>query len=210
MKFDLTHRYWKALMGVDEKSLAKARRRGVTGRRKALIRDILILTVIIAAAAVSQSKAYHHPSTYFLGDSLAVGTAPYIHVPMEVDGRISRPLAAGVAILKAHGHVERLMVSLFSNDSPRNVPELKRAVRLSLRRADCAVWATIHVGYLDYSAANRYLLRHAGKRLKIVDWDRAVRAHPELLNPDGVHPTAHGYYVRSRMYVSALHRCPHD
>lgn len=163
---------------------------------------MLIFAVLLWASPASAS-------TLFLGDSLAVGTAPYIHIKtMRVDARVGRPLAEGVAHLRALPHQDRLMVSLFTNDNPGHVAELRHAVAYSLTRAHCVVWSTIHVGYEDFRQANHYLRRHAQGRFQLVDWDRYVDRHPELLYPDSIHPTPAGYYARSRLYVRALHRCP--
>lgn len=145
----------------------------------------------------------------FLGDSLAVGTAPYVHVRhMKVDARVGRPLAEGLGRLKLYGHQDRLLVSLGSNDYPLPASEIRRAISYTLHRARCVVWGTLHVRQQNYTRANHIIRTWSSPRVQVADWALTVRRHPDLLGPDQVHPTAHGYHVRSRLYVSALHRCP--
>jgi hypothetical protein len=174
-----------------------------------ILRDIIILGLVLAISMISQAKGYTTPSTLFVGDSLAVGTAPYIKVRgMKVDARIGRPLREGMAMIEKYPRPKRLLISLGSNNYPPSLPEVQQAVSYSLLRADCVVWATVHVRSLNYDVVNRWLRRRAGKRFKVVRWARQVDRHPELLAGDGVHATAHGYYVRSRMYVKEMHKCP--
>lgn len=158
-----------------------------------------------------------------IGDSLAVGTKPYLEglLPgwtVTTDARTGRPLAEGLARLRATSlgagpHV--LAFSLFTNDGPRSVTVLDAAVRETARRAGtggCAIWATIvapPVGGVDYAAANTRL-RRLGSELssvRIVDWADAVRQHPEWMAPDGVHATPDGYRNRARLYAEEAQAC---
>jgi hypothetical protein len=157
-----------------------------------------------------------------IGDSLAVGTEPFLPGllggwSVTTDALKSRPLNAGMARLAAvQGSVTVLAFSLFTNDGPGNLAALEVAVRRSLARQGgdgCVVWATIvrpPYNGVSYAAANRLLAalarEHPG-RLMLADWAAAVEAHPEWLAGDGVHATPAGYAGRARLYARAARSC---
>ncbi len=163
-------------------------------------------------------------SLVMIGDSLAEGTEPYLGGllngwKISTDARVGRPLAEGMSILgrtKLSGPAV-LAFSLFTNDSPRNVPALDAAVRESVRRAGsgCAIWATIvrpPQGGVSYQAANqglRKLERDAslGGRLLVVPWAETVASNPGLVGSDGVHATQVGYQTRAKLYAQAVSAC---
>jgi hypothetical protein len=163
------------------------------------------------------------PELVVIGDSLAVGTDPLLREALPgwrvtAHAREGRALAAGMSVLGMTPLPRRpraLAFSLFTNDDPRGVAGLEAAVRTSLTRLgsrDCALWATIvrpKVGGVGYGAANGRLraLAAEDERLRVVDWARAVRRHPEWMRPDRVHPDAEGYAARARMYARAAARC---
>jgi hypothetical protein len=163
-------------------------------------------------------------SAVIVGDSLAQGIEPYMTTALagwsvSVDARIGRPLSEGMRIFSdtpiRPGTVYAF--SLFTNDDPRSVPALEQAVRASVSRAGCAVWATIvrpPEGGVGYDAANRALTRLAAGplvgRLQIVDWAGAVAAHPDWISGnDRVHGTPEGYRNRAALYARAIRACPH-
>jgi hypothetical protein len=159
-----------------------------------------------------------------IGDSLAVGVKPVLPSLLRswdvvVDGRVGRPLAEGMKILRdtelpADGSTV-LAVSLFTNDDPTHTAELQAAVRTTLERVGprgCAVWATIArppLNGVTYDAANTLLRRIAAtdSRLRLVRWAETAAAEPSLLGADGVHPTPPGYDVRARLYARAAESC---
>ncbi len=161
----------------------------------------------------------NRPSLLLLGDSLAVGTAPYLPAALtgwqiRVDGRIGRPLAEGMRQLAAlHATPTVLAVSLFTNDDPRHLAQLRAAVRTSLRNQRCVVWATISrppVAGVSYTAANQTLRQLPNAylgRLYVVDWAHAVHRHPNWLATDRVHATPSGWIARARLYANAAERC---
>ena len=156
-----------------------------------------------------------------IGDSLAQGMAPYLPAALpgwkvSTDARIGRPLAEGMQIFSGTpiqpGTVYAF--SLFTNDDPRSVSALDAAVRQSVQRGGCAVWATIvrpPVGGVSYDAANRRLRSLAaglGGKLQLVDWAAAVAAHPQWVpGSDGVHSNAEGYRNRAALYAQAIQGC---
>lgn len=166
------------------------------------------------------------PELNMIGDSLAVGTDAPLRADLPgwrvtTDGRVSRPLAEGMAMLgmtPLPTTPRALAFSLFTNDDPRGVDALETAVRASLLRLgsrDCALWATIvrpRLAGVSYAAANQRLedLAAEDDRVRIVDWAAAVERHREWLTKDRVHPTAEGYAARAQLYADAAQRCADD
>lgn len=162
-------------------------------------------------------------SLVVIGDSLAEGMKPYLAQVfpgwrITTDARVGRPLAEGMNVLTnmtaPAGAVYAF--SLFTNDDPRSVAALERAVRTSVQRAGasgCVIWATIvrpPVGGVSYDAANAGLARLSGElsgRLVIADWAGAVRANPGLVGGDGVHAGGGGYRTRAALYAAAVAGC---
>ena len=163
-------------------------------------------------------------SLVMIGDSLAVGVRALLPslLPgwqVSVDGRVSRPLAEGMSILRgttipSDGSTV-LAISLFTNDDPTHTAQLRAAVEQTLARVGangCAVWATIArpaVNGVTYDAANSLLRRMAQEdtRLRLVPWAEQTAARPSLLGPDGVHPTPAGYRLRAQLYAQAAESC---
>ena len=159
-----------------------------------------------------------------IGDSLAVGVRSLLPglLPgwrVSVDGRVSRPLAEGLSILRSASLPSDgstvLAISLFTNDDPSHTAQLRAAVQQTLDRVGsngCVVWATIArppVNGVSYDAANSLLRRMAqsDSRLRIVPWAEQTAARPSLLGPDGVHPTPAGYRLRAQLYAQAAESC---
>ncbi len=207
------------------------------GRRHVRIRALAAATgEEVAGTYALQLPAYAGVSPYaddapapqlaVVGDSLAVGTDAPLRAALPgwkvtTDGRVSRPLAEGMAMLAATplpATPLALAFSLFTNDEPTGTARLEAAVRASLKRLgpqDCAIWATIarpKVGGVSYNAANERL-RALGAdpelagRLLIVDWAAAARRHPRWTSADRVHPTADGYVARAQLYAAAALAC---
>jgi hypothetical protein len=157
-----------------------------------------------------------------IGDSLAQGMQPYMPGALpgwkvSVDARIGRPLAEGMQIFNSASVKPGAVYafSLFTNDDPRSVAALDAAVRQSVQRAGCAVWATIvrpPVGGVSYNAANQRLHQLAAAlapRMQLVDWAAAVAAHPDWVpGADHVHASATGYQNRAALYAQAIRNCP--
>ena len=177
-----------------------------------------LVLLLLATPAPAAAK----PWLYTVGDSLAVGTDPYLPGALPGWGlhsstAISRhapdgpPLLAGRARLARH-----VAVSLGTNDDPRGVDSFRGSIRDVIRVAGerrCVAWANIvrpPVAGASYAAMNDVLRRQANKRanLVLVDWVKLVRDHPGWLAGDGVHVTADGYRARARAFARALRRCP--
>jgi hypothetical protein len=139
---------------------------------------------------------------------------------VSVDGRVGRPLAEGMGIVRATSlppsRSSVLAISLFTNDDPRATSQLSAAVDQTLAEVGaggCVIWATIArdpVDGVSYAAANALVARKAAAdpRLRLVDWAAYVDGHPGTLSAGNVHPGPAGYRARAALYAQAAAGCP--
>ena len=156
------------------------------------------------------------------GDSLAVGTKPYL--PKELRGwkvtqsaEVSRHANEGADVMRSYGHsLPRVIhVSLGTNDDPNQVDAFRAAVRDVMDVAGphrCVVWTNIvrpPVAGASYAGFNRALLQESQSRenLRVVNWVRMVRENPQWVVGDGVHVNADGYRARAKAVARAVRRC---
>jgi hypothetical protein len=195
--------------------------RSVTRRAAALAVAALLISSVAPTAGGSARRA-PGKRLFVVGDSLAVGTRPYL--PRYLHGwrirssvSISKHAPEGAAELARRGHAlpPVVVASLGTNDDPHTIGSFEAAVRKSLRaagRRGCVVWPNIvrpAVGGATYAGYNRVLNRIAGRNdhLQVVDW-AAIAAHNRgWFGPDGVHPNATGYIVRARAIARQVRRC---
>jgi lysophospholipase L1-like esterase len=179
----------------------------------------LALVLLLAAPASAQALSHR---LLVNGDSLAVGTKPYI--PKELDGwkvtqsaSVSRHANQGADVMRSYGHsLPRVIhVSLGTNDDPNDVDGFRSAIRDVMRVAGshrCVVWTNIvrpPAAGASYAGYNRALGQEARRRdnLRVVNWVRMVREHPEWLVGDGVHVNADGYKARAKAVARSVRRC---
>ena len=184
-------------------------------RRLSSVALALLLVAPASAEAASQRLLVN-------GDSLAVGTKRYI--PRELEGwrirqstAVSRQAYQGADVMRSYGaSLPRVIhVSLGTNDDPNQVPGFRAAVDEVMEVAGeerCVVWANIvrpPVAGKSYAGYNRALARESLERdnLRIVNWARMVRRHPEWLSDDGVHVSAEGYRARAKAVARRVRRC---
>jgi lysophospholipase L1-like esterase len=179
----------------------------------------------LASLGVSGAAAETSPprSVLDLGDSLSVGTAPYLRARLR-GYRVARIYETGLHAYDAAAIVARdrtdlpavLVVSAGTNDDPRIVFTFIRAISdivAAAGRQRCVVWPTIvrpaAVG-ATYGRLNRALVRAAARHpnLVLVDWVGMVRRHPWWLSEDGVHVSVAGYRARAAAIATAIaYRC---
>jgi lysophospholipase L1-like esterase len=106
-------------------------------------------------------------------------------------------------------------VSLGTNDDPGDVDGFRDAVADVMEvagKSRCVVWANIvrppYRG-VSYRGLNRVLADESSRRgnLRVLNWVRMVRRHPEWLAGDGVHVSAAGYGARASAVGRAARRC---
>jgi lysophospholipase L1-like esterase len=179
---------------------------------------VLVLLAVPAPAADADSEPMQR-TVLDLGDSLSVGTDPYLR--RQLRGYwIERVYDIGLHAYDAAAIVEQsrvslpavLVISAGTNDDPRQVPAFVRALTGILRvagRGRCVVWPTISrppaVG-TSYVGLNKALARAAARssNLVLVDWAAMVRRHPAWLSKDGVHVTGAGYRARATAIATAV------
>ena len=176
---------------------------------------LLILVPFLLAPAAAEARG-----VFVDGDSLAVGTRPYLddELPawtVRTSATVSRHADEGAAVLRAAGRLPKVIaVSLGTNDDPRSVAAFESAIESLVRAAGarCVVWATIRrppvagASYLGYNEALRQQAR-ARDGFKVVQWKKLVGEHPEWLAEDGVHVNAAGYQARAAAYAEKIREC---
>jgi hypothetical protein len=180
------------------------------------------LLAVAAVATVSTAEAMAPPAkrAFVVGDSLAVGTKPYLiralrgwRVGHSIS--ISKHAPEGVNELRRRGLARVIVASLGTNDDPHAVGSFDHSVREALRVAGkrrCIVWPNIvrpPVGGRSYAGYNGVLRRLDERRfnLLVVNWARMVARNRHWLADDGVHVNASGYAARGRAIGRAVRHC---
>lgn len=153
-----------------------------------------------------------------VGDSLAVGTEPYLDQLLtdrtlisDVRNGITTP--EGMRLLRMSLRTvspTTVVFSLGSNDgaNPSRFADRLRRTMALLPPSTCVVWTTIirppRKG--AYRGLNRVLhnLKKKDPRLVVVDWEHAVTGGAVSL-PDGLHADPDGYRYRGEMIANAVH-----
>jgi hypothetical protein len=185
---------------------------------------VLVAGLAIAPAASAASAASAVEQSLLVdGDSLAEGTRPY--VPRELPGwRVTQSTAVGRhanegdEVMRRYGsQLPRVIhVSLGTNDDPGDVDGFRDSIADVMKvagRTRCVVWANVvrppYRG-VSYRGYNRLLADESSRRenLRVLNWVRMVRRHPEWLARDGVHVSAAGYRARAKAVARAVAQCP--
>jgi lysophospholipase L1-like esterase len=195
----------------------------VARRAKLLFALVLVCCCGTAGALAGTSRSAAR-TLYVDGDSLSVGTGWYLSgfLPgwtLRGTVAVSRHAYQGVAAVEQRareGALERVVVvDLGTNDDPSAVSTFKGYVLDVLRVAGpsrCVIWSTINrppyngVSYDGYNAVLRTLdAKYAN--LRVFDWARLARAHPQWFGSDGVHPDQAGYHARASGLAWIIKRC---
>ena len=179
------------------------------------------LALVVALAAPASAQALSR-RLLVNGDSLAVGTKPYL--PGQLRGwkvtqsaSVSRHAFEGADVMRAYGRsLPRVIhVSLGTNDDPNQADAFRAAIRDVMEVAGphrCVVWTNIvrpPVAGASYAGYNRALAVESRPRenLRVVNWARMVHQHPEWLSDDGVHVNVDGYRARATAIAQSVRRC---
>lgn len=158
-----------------------------------------------------------------VGDSLEVLTSPYIEQYLKEQGITVTTNAVGgynsyqIYDLFQESYDPAQSVIVFdagTNDNP-NYPEIlagnldKVAGQIGNR---CMVVPTIHgltVDGVGNQGKNRVVAQFAASRpgTQTPDWAGAVAEHPELMQPDDLHPIAEGADYRAQLIVEGVESC---
>ena len=182
----------------------------------------LAVLLVLLTAAVPRAHAVADGDVLVVGDSLAVGTEPYLGpllgdrtLVSDVRNGITTPQGMRLLRMSLRTVVPQTVVlSLGTNDGgdpARFADRLRRTMAL-LAPDTCVVWSTIirprRKG--PYRPLNRVLhkLKKQDPRLVVIDWEHAVTGGAVLL-PDGLHADPAGYRYRSAMIADAVNAgCP--
>jgi lysophospholipase L1-like esterase len=179
----------------------------------------LVLALVLAAPATAEALSRR---LLVNGDSLAVGTKPYLppalpHWRVTQSASVSRHAYEGAGVMRAYGRAlpRVIHVSLGTNDDPNTVDAFRAAVRDVMQVAGprrCVVWTNIvrpAVAGASYAGYNRVLAEESKPRqnLRVVNWARMVRENPQWLAGDGVHVNADGYRSRAQAIARSVRRC---
>jgi lysophospholipase L1-like esterase len=181
----------------------------------------------LAAAAAALIWALAAPAAdaaggvLVVGDSLEVGTSPYLGgqvqgVPLTVDAQTSRPSSTGVEILRSKltSSDSVVVFDLGTNDDPAQ-PQALASDLASVRAiagGRCVVVATLNrppYNGVSIDGLNQALRNFAAGSApaQLVDWHAAALANPGLLGSDGVHATSSGYATRAQLIAQGIQRC---
>jgi hypothetical protein len=183
---------------------------------------VLVLAAALLVAGTSEARAPGSRTLLVVGDSLTVGTQPYMkrnlrrwHIHQRV--AISTQVSEGPGILRSYGRrlPRVIFVNLGTNGDPRATSTFGSAIRRTMRiagRHRCVVWSSIvrpPVAGASYARLNRVLADEARRRpnLMLFRWVRLARRHPGWFGPDHVHVTATGYAVRARAMAEKIREC---
>jgi hypothetical protein len=158
-----------------------------------------------APAPVPREPAAPSGRTVLVGDSLGVGTRPYLHGVRAADTVVGRSSANGVSALRqivAHGGAGRVLFDLGTNDA--SAGQLASSLRQARRIAPDAQFIVPTVNGPGASQKNA-LLRQLADRgdITLVDWAGRSRG---LVGGDGIHASAAGYKRRAALIAAALGR----
>ena len=176
-----------------------------------------LIPTLIAALAIPASA---HASVLYVGDSLGVGTAPYLRSELgasglDVDAEIGRPSGVGVGLLGSLIAPEHDVVvfDLGTNDDPGAPDALASDLAAARKIAGdrCIVLATLNrppLNGVSVDGLNDAVTSFAAgdPNVSLVDWHGAAASDPGLLI-DGIHTDADGYALRARLFADAIASC---
>jgi hypothetical protein len=191
---------------------------GVSTMRTCLGLAVLVVALVLGVPERPALAQMEMPDVLIVGDSLAVGTMPYLG-SMLTDRTITWDAANGrttpqgihaLRIALRGVEPQAVVVSLGTNDGPdaRRFAHRLRLVLGDLPPSTCVIWTTIvrppRKG--PYRALNRALRHEAARdhRLVVINWDHAVKRGTVVLR-DGLHATPAGYRYRSLKIAQAVH-----
>jgi lysophospholipase L1-like esterase len=164
------------------------------------------------------------PAVYVIGDSLTVGSQPYLRRALAgrgwkltgVDGRVFRTTAEGLDILRAKASrlPETVVLALGTNDLTARQADVQmwlrqaRAIAGDDRRL---IWVNLYVDLTRQPTLKRYrvindALTLAAPRygIEVADWAAWVKNHDVPQQADGVHYTDKGYRIRAAFYARVV------
>jgi hypothetical protein len=184
------------------------------------VRGAILVSALLWAATVGAATANAADGVLVIGDSLEVGTGPYLRqelagTPVTIDARTSRPSPEGLSVLRQRLKLSHRIVvfDLGVNDDPSQPQRL--ASDLDTVRGivgdRCLVVATVTrppLHGVSVAGLNRAIRDFvaATPTARLADWHGRTDADPGLLR-DGTHPSGQGYALRARVVAGAVRAC---
>ena len=181
----------------------------------------VLATALLLGASGSPAAAQTPGKILVVGDSLEVGTSPYLGsmlpgASITVDAEESRSSSEVLAALAANmsDAYDVVVFDAGTNDDPANpgllASNLEQAAGLIGDR--CMVIATVNrppYAGVTVDGINDVVRSFAASRpnTQVADWRSAALANPDLLYGDGVHPTPAGYQLRAQLIAGAIPSC---
>jgi hypothetical protein len=175
----------------------------------------------MACLCASPAPARSAPHVLVVGDSLADLTSPYLSrylpgVELTVNA-VGGYNSYQVFDLFQESYDPSVDVVVFdggTNDNP-SYPEILAGNLAKVAETvggRCMVVPTInglHPGGVDDSGKNRVVAEFASSRpgTQVPDWQRAVFAHPELMQADNLHPIEEGADYRAQLIAQGVEGC---
>jgi hypothetical protein len=188
-------------------------------RKLALLATATAMLALLASAPAAGAGG--HGGALVVGDSLEELTAPYLRrylpgVPLTVSA-VGGYNSNQVFDLFEQGYDPAQSVVVFdggTNDNPA-YPEILAGNLDAVAAAvgdRCMVVPTIHgltVNGIGNAGKNRTVEEFAASRpgTQTPDWAAAVALHPELLQPDDLHPTPAGADYRAHLIAQGILAC---
>jgi lysophospholipase L1-like esterase len=186
-----------------------------------------LATAAPANAAVTVGSAPRAASpphrVFVVGDSLTVGTQPWLRAAMHrrgwtlagVDARVGRPVSEGLAVLRAHraSLPPVVLLALGTNNLGATSQDVKSWLQSARRIAGTRpiVWVNLCLNDTQqprlrgFHAINAALVKYAPRfGIKVADWCRYAGRHGVTNGPDGIHYGPDAYRVRAAFYAFAL------
>jgi hypothetical protein len=200
---------------------ARAGRRAGESAAQAELDAIALATASAEPEAEGDERPLGSAGVLVVGDSLEVLTSPYleqylqgVELTINVAGGYSSPQIFEL-FREAYDPSQSVIVfDAGTNDNPQ-YPEILEGNLQAVAEMigpRCMVVPTIHgysVNGYDSSGKNRVVARFAASRpgTQTPDWAGAVRDHPEMMQPDNLHPTPTGANFRAQLIAEGVRNC---
>jgi hypothetical protein len=195
-------------------------RRGIA--RVALVVALLAVAALAAGAPARAARAAEGSGRVLVvGDSLEELTSPYLAhllpgVPITVNA-VGGSNSFQIFDLFQESYEPSDSVIVFdagTNDDPEYPQILAENLHkvAAIVGGRCLVVPTIHgftVNGVDNAGKNRVVAEFAAARpgTQTPDWAGFVRAHPQLMQSDGLHPIEAGAQARAELIATGISRC---
>lgn len=209
-------------IGVDagaEKAEALGEQRGFTAAQRLLVRDGSTDSRPQASGQIPALDG--SGAVLVVGDSLEVGTSPYLGAYLP-GVTIESSAEVGYTSDEIRGLFEDaydasqsvIVFDAGTNDSPTTPDVLAGNLQaVAAKIGDrCMVVPTINgptIGGATSRGLNRVVQQFAASRpgTQVPDWAGAVRANPDLMQPDGIHALPSGYDLRASLISDGIRAC---